>query len=120
MIELFGMGSHNVYKVAIMLEECRFDYSLRHVNVWDGGQYTPEFIAISPNAKVPAIVDTDGPGGKPFALSESGAILFYLAEKTGVLLPRSIEERARVMQWLLIQAPRDTERTLSGDVGFRT
>jgi GST-like protein len=97
------MSSHNVYKVAIMLEECGLEYSLRHVNVWSGEQFTPEFRAISPNCKVPAIIDHDGPGGAPFALSESGAILLYLADKSGVLAPSGAAERARVLQWMLVQ-----------------
>src|SRR5579871_5857835 len=82
-IELYGMASPNVLKVVLMLEELGLPYNFNHVNMIQGDQYSPAFLAINPNGKVPAIVDSDGPGGKPFTVFESGAILMYLADKTG-------------------------------------
>ncbi|HLY56243.1 MAG TPA: glutathione S-transferase N-terminal domain-containing protein [Stellaceae bacterium] len=103
MIELYGLTSPNVYKVAIMLEEVGLPYRLHYVNVFAEDQYRPDFLAISPTNKVPAIVDSEGPGGKPLTLCESGAILIYLAEKSGKLLSADPAVRATTMQWLMIQ-----------------
>jgi GST-like protein len=102
-IVLHGMGSHNVYKAAIMLEECGLPYRIVRVDVFSGGQFDPAFRKISPNSKVPAIVDPDGPDGEPIAIFESGAILLYLGEKTGVLWPTDPRFRSSVMQWLFMQ-----------------
>lgn len=105
MIDLYVEGSPAVFKVAVMLEECGLDWAAHHLRVGDGEQHTPEFRAISPNGKVPAIVDhAPGDGGGPIALFESGAILVYLAEKTGRFLPADRRERAQAMQWLFWQS----------------
>lgn len=103
MIELFGMGSPNVLKVRIMLEESGLPWRFTHVNVFGSGQFDPAFTAMNPNAKVPVIVDRDGPGGKPYTLFESGAILLYLAEKTGKFLPADTAGRFDTIKWLMLQ-----------------
>ena len=89
MITLYGMGSPNVLKVYIALEELALSYEVSAVDVFSGQQFDPDFVKLNPNAKVPVIVDSDGPGGKPYTCFESGAILLYLAEKTGKLLSRT-------------------------------
>ncbi|HET6221405.1 MAG TPA: glutathione binding-like protein, partial [Dongiaceae bacterium] len=93
----------NGYKISIMLEEVGLPYTAHHVDIGKGDQFKPEFLAISPNNKIPAIIDRDGPGGKPYAMMESGAILIYLAEKTGKLLPQETRARFDVLQWLFFQ-----------------
>lgn len=103
MIELYGMSSPNVVKITIMLEETGLPYRLQHVDVFAGEQYAAEFLAMSPNNKVPAIADPHGPGDAPLTVCESGAILLYLAEKTGQLLPAGGAQRAAVLQWLMVQ-----------------
>src|SRR6185437_3749431 len=103
MIELYGMGSPNVVKVYIALEELGLAYNVRPVDVFSGQQFDAEFLAKNPNAKVPVIVDSDGPGGKPYTCFESGAILLYLAEKTGRLLPADKAARYDAIQWLMTQ-----------------
>lgn len=103
MIDVYGMSSPNVSKVTIMLEEVGLPYRTRHVNVAAGDQYAPEFLRISPNNKVPVIVDAQGPGGEPLSVFESGAILLYLANKTGRLLPTDPAARSVVEQWLMVQ-----------------
>ena len=103
MIDVYGMSSPNVSKVIIMLEEVGLPYRARHVNVAAGEQYAPTFLRISPNNKVPVIVDEQGPGGGPFNVFESGAILLYLANKTGRLLPTEPAARSIVEQWLMVQ-----------------
>ncbi|MEO3388802.1 glutathione S-transferase C-terminal domain-containing protein [Mesorhizobium sp. CAU 1741] len=100
MIDLYASTTPNVLKVTLMLEECGLDYRMLPVNVWKGEQFAPDFLALNPNAKVPVIVDHDG----PTTVFESVAILFYLAEKCGCLLPASGAPRAAVMQWLVFQA----------------
>jgi len=102
MIELYGMGSPNVVKVLVMLEEVGLPYRFTRVNVLAGEQFSDEFRRLNPNSKVPVIVDDDAPGGA-LVLFESGAILQYLAEKTGVLWPAERIQRARVIQWLTFQ-----------------
>lgn len=104
MIELYAGPTPNGQKVAIALEELGFAYVGHHVDILRGDQLTPEFLAINPNNKQPAIVDPDGPGGQPLTLWESCAILVYLGEKAGRLLPADAAERARLMQWLFFQA----------------
>ena len=99
MIDVYGMSSPNVVKITILLEETGLAYRLHHVNVFAGEQHEPQFLAISPNNKVPVIVDDDVAGGKQ-AVCESGAILIYLAEKTGQLLPRHGAARTEALQWL--------------------
>jgi GST-like protein len=103
MIDFYALTSPNVQKIYIMLEECGLAYTEHFVDVWKGEQYKPEFLAINPNSKIPAIVDHDGPGGKPLTVFESGAILMYLAEKTGRFMPTDTARRYEVIQWLMIQ-----------------
>ena len=103
MIDLYTWTTPNGHKIPIMLEETRLEYTVHAVNLGAGEQKKPEFLAISPNGKIPAIVDRDGPGGTPVTIFESGAILIYLAEKTGKFLPRDGEKRARVLEWLMFQ-----------------
>ena len=100
MIDLYALTSPNVQKIYIMLEECRLPYREKFVDVWKGEQYHPDFGKINPNNKIPAIVDHDGPGGKAFTVFESGAILLYLAEKTGKFLPSDPARKYEVLQWL--------------------
>jgi GST-like protein len=101
-IDVYYFPSPNTWKVTIMLEECGLPYRIVPVNTLNGDQFAPAFLNISPNGKVPAIVDHDVPGG-PVALFESGAILQYLAEKSGKLLPSAGAGRARVLEWLFWQ-----------------
>lgn len=103
MIDLYTWPTPNGFKVSIMLEETGLEYTAKPVDIGAGDQFDPAFLKVSPNNKIPAIVDRDGPAGKPYALFESGAILLYLAEKTGTLLPRSPEDRYRVIEWLMFQ-----------------
>ena len=103
MIQLYTWDTPNGKKVSIMLEEVGLPYEVRPVNLGQGEQMKPEYLAINPNNKIPAIIDTDGPGGKPFTLFESGAILMYLAEKSGKLLPQDMRKRYEVIQWLMFQ-----------------
>jgi GSH-dependent disulfide-bond oxidoreductase len=102
-IDLYTDTTPNGYKISIMLEEVGLPYTAHHVDIGKGDQFKPEFLAISPNNKIPAIIDRDGPGGKPYAMMESGAILIYLAEKTGKLLPQETRARFDVLQWLFFQ-----------------
>ena len=103
MIEVYSWPTPNGHKVHIMLEECGLAYRAHPVNIGAGDQFKPEFLAISPNNKIPAITDPDGPEGKPISLFESGAILLYLAGKTGKFLPQSVTARYEVLQWLMFQ-----------------
>ena len=103
MIEVYSWATPNGHKVHIMLEECGLPYRAIPVDIGAGDQFRPEFLAISPNNKIPAIVDPDGPEGRPISLFESGAILLYLAAKTGRFLPASIAARYEVLQWLMFQ-----------------
>lgn len=103
MIELYGMGSPNVVKIYIALEELGLAYNVHPVDVFSGKQFDAEFLRLNPNAKVPVIIDSDGLGGKPYTCFESGAILLYLAEKTGRLLPADKAARYDAIQWLMTQ-----------------
>jgi GST-like protein len=103
MIQLYSWKTPNGRKVSIMLEEIRLPYEVHAVDLGKRQQFTPEYLAINPNNKIPAITDTDGPGGKPLTLFESGAILMYLAEKTGKLWPQDMRKRYEVIQWLMFQ-----------------
>src|SRR4051812_12546850 len=103
MIDFYALTSPNVQKIYIMLEECGLPYKEHFVDVWKGDQHSPEFLKINPNAKIPAIVDHEGPGGKPYTVFESGAILMYLADKTGKFLPKDTAKKYDVMQWLMVQ-----------------
>ena len=103
MIKLYGMGSPNVLKVYIALEELALPYEVSAVDVFAGRQFDPDFVKLNPNAKVPVIVDSDGPGGKPYTCFESGAILLYLAEKTGKFLSKDMATKYDEIQWLMTQ-----------------
>lgn len=103
MIDVYSWATPNGHKIHIMLEEVGLEYKAVPIDIGAGDQFTPEFLAISPNNKIPAIIDSDGPDGKPLALFESGAILFYLAEKTGKFLPQDPVGRYTTMQWLMFQ-----------------
>jgi GST-like protein len=103
MIDLYALTSPNVQKIYLMLEETKLPYKEHFVDVWKSEQYNSDFIKINPNGKIPAIVDHDGPGGKPITIFESGAILMYLAEKTGKFLPKDLAKKYEVLQWLMIQ-----------------
>jgi GST-like protein len=102
-IDVHSWATPNGHKVHIMLEECGLPYRAIPVDIGAGDQFKPEFLEISPNNKIPAIVDPDGPGGAPIALFESGAILVYLASKTGRFLPPGDREKFEVLQWLMFQ-----------------
>jgi len=103
MIDVYSAATPNGHKVHIMLEECGLPYQVHHVNIGEGDQFKPEFLAISPNNKIPAIVDSEGPDGKPMSLFESGAILIYLARKTGKVLGTGERAEFSVLQWLMFQ-----------------
>jgi GSH-dependent disulfide-bond oxidoreductase len=103
MIEVYSWPTPNGHKVHIMLEECGLPYEAKPINIGKGEQFTPEFLAISPNNKIPALVDPDGPDGQPIALFESGAILVYLAGKTGKFMPATDRGKYDVLQWLMFQ-----------------
>lgn len=102
-IEIFSDATPNGHKIHIMLEECGLAYRLFHVDIGAGDQFKPEFLAISPNNKIPAIIDPDGPDGRPLALFESGAILYYIANKTGKFLGNNDRDKFIVIQWLMFQ-----------------
>jgi len=103
MIDFYMLTSPNVQKIFIMLEVLATPYRTIKVDVWKGELYKPEFLALNPNAKIPVIVDQEGPCGKPYTVFESGAILMYLAEKFGRFLPADMAKRYDVIQWLMIQ-----------------
>jgi GSH-dependent disulfide-bond oxidoreductase len=103
MIDLYAMGSPNVVKIYIALEEMGLPYKVHPVDVFAEGQFSIEFLKLNPNAKVPVIVDGDGPGGKPYTVFESGAILQYLADKTGKLLAKDGAARYDALQWMMMQ-----------------
>ena len=103
MIEVWSWPTPNGHKVHIALEELGLPSRVVPVNIGAGEQFRPEFLAITPNHRIPAIVDPDGPGGKPLQLFESGAILIYLAEKAGRLIPTDPVERLKALQWLMFQ-----------------
>ena len=103
MIQLYTWATPNGKKVSIMLEEVELPYEVHPINIAKGDQLKPEYLAINPNNKIPAIIDSDGPDGKPLKLFESGAILMYLADKTGKFLPQEMAKRYEVIQWLMFQ-----------------
>lgn len=103
MIDLYTWTTPNGRKVSIMLEECGLAYRAHKVNIGQGEQFKPEFLAISPNNRIPAIVDSEGPDGKPIEMFESGAILVYLAGKTGKFLPKSVRGKYEALEWLMWQ-----------------
>jgi GST-like protein len=102
-IDLYFWPTPNGWKISIMLEECGLPYTMIAVNISKGDQFTPEFLAISPNNRMPAIVDHNGPGGRPISVFESGAILQYLGRKTGKFYPADERGRVEVDQWLFWQ-----------------
>ncbi|MBL8502753.1 MAG: glutathione S-transferase N-terminal domain-containing protein [Rhodocyclaceae bacterium] len=103
MIELYTWGTPNGRKVSIMLEECALPYRVHKIDITQGAQFAPAYLAINPNGKIPAIVDPDGPDGRSISLMESGAILVYLAGKTGRFLPASARGKYEALQWLMFQ-----------------
>lgn len=102
-IELYSLATPNGQKVGIALEEMNLPYSAHLVNIGKGDQFKPEFVRINPNSKIPAIVDPDGPDGQPITIFESGAILVYLAEKSGQFLAQEPRARIETLQWLFFQ-----------------
>lgn len=115
-LQLYSMPTPNGVKVSIFLEETGLPYEVHRVDFDAQEQRSPEFLALNPNNKIPAILDPDGPGGAPLALFESGAILFYLAEKTGQLLPAEPARRYETLQWLMFQM--SGIGPMFGQVGF--
>ena len=103
MIELYTWGTPNGRKVSVMLEECGLDYQVYPVDIGKDEQFDPDFLKISPNNKIPAIVDSDGPDGEPISVFETGAILIYLAKKTGRFLPEDPRGFHQTMEWLMWQ-----------------
>ena len=103
MIDLYTWTTPNGRKVSIALEELGLPYTAHAVDIGKDEQFKPDFVRINPNSKIPAIIDQDGPGGKPYTLFESGAILMYLAEKTGKFMPKELGARYQVIQWVMFQ-----------------
>jgi GSH-dependent disulfide-bond oxidoreductase len=103
MIQVYSWATPNGHKVHVMLEECGLPYAVHGVDIGAGEQFQPEFLAISPNNKIPAVVDPDGPDGKPISVFESGAILVYLASKAGRFLPTNLRDRWSTLEWLMFQ-----------------
>jgi GSH-dependent disulfide-bond oxidoreductase len=103
MIDLYTWPTPNGHKIHIMLEECGLPYNVIPIDIGAGDQFNPEFLKISPNNKMPAMVDLDGPDGQPISLFESGAMLIYLADKTGKFLPGDARRRYATLQWLMFQ-----------------
>ncbi|MBV8868174.1 MAG: glutathione S-transferase, partial [Acetobacteraceae bacterium] len=102
-IELWTWNTPNGRKVSVALEEMGLPYTVRKVDITKGEQFQPDFLRISPNNKIPAIIDPEGPGGTPVSVFESGAVLLYLGEKTGKFLPRDVRRRVPVYEWLMWQ-----------------
>jgi GST-like protein len=103
MIDLYTWPTPNGHKIHIMLEETGLPYRVHPIDIGAGDQFKPEFLKISPNNKMPAMIDSDGPDGKPISMFESGAMLLYLASKTGKFLPENIRDRWSTLQWLMFQ-----------------
>lgn len=115
-LQLYSLNTPNGVKVSIMLEEIGLPYEAHLVDIGENESWTPEFLSLNPNGKIPAILDPDGPGGKPLALFESGAILVYLAEKTGKLLSADPATRYQTLQWVMFQMA--AIGPMFGQVGF--
>ena len=115
-LQLYSLNTPNGVKVSIMLEEIGLPYEAHLVDIGENESWTPEFLSLNPNGKIPAILDPDGPGGKPLALFESGAILVYLAEKTGKLLSPDPATRYQTLQWVMFQMA--AIGPMFGQVGF--
>ena len=103
LLQLYSLPTPNGVKVSIMLEEIGLPYEVHLIDIGANESWTPEYLSLNPNGKIPAIIDPDGPGGKPLGLFESGAILLYLAEKTGKLLPSDAAARYETIQWVFFQ-----------------
>lgn len=103
MIDLYTWPTPNGHKIHIMLEECELPYRVHAVDIGKGAQFEPDFLRISPNNKIPAMIDTEGPDGQPMSLFESGAMLLYLAQKTGRFMPADARGHWEVVQWLMFQ-----------------
>lgn len=103
MITAYTWGTPNGKKITIMLEECGIPYEVVRINISKGEQHSPQYQAINPNEKIPSLTDTEGPEGQPITLFESGAILIYLAEKTGLFLSKVPHQRYETLQWLMFQ-----------------
>ncbi|MDI1327868.1 MAG: glutathione S-transferase N-terminal domain-containing protein [Brevundimonas sp.] len=115
-LQLYSLNTPNGVKVSIMLEEIGLPYEAHLVDIGQNESWTPEYLSLNPNGKIPAILDPDGPGGKPLALFESGAILIYLAEKTGQLLSADPATRYQTIQWVMFQM--GAIGPMFGQVGF--
>jgi GST-like protein len=115
-LQLYSLPTPNGVKVSIMLEELGLPYETHLVDIGKNESWTPEFLSLNPNGKIPAIIDPDGPGGKPLPLFESGAILLYLAEKTGKFLPADPARRYETIQWVFFQMA--AIGPMFGQVGF--
>lgn len=115
-LQLYSLPTPNGVKVAVMLEETGIPYEAHRVDIHAGEQHTPEFLSVNPNNKIPAILDPHGPGGVPLALAESGAILIYLAEKSGQFMPIDAAQRYETLQWLMFQMA--GVGPMFGQVGF--
>jgi len=116
LLQLYSAPTPNGVKVSIMLEETGLPYEPHYVNIGENQSHTPEFLSLNPNGKIPAIVDPDGPGGKPFGLFESGAILIYLADKSARFLPADPARRYETIQWVMFQM--GAIGPMFGQVGF--
>ena len=103
MIDLYAWPTPNGYKISIALEEMKLPYKVVAIDIGAGDQFKPDFLKISPNNRMPAIVDSEGPDGKPISVFESGAILIYLAEKTGQFMPKDTRGKVKVLEWLMVQ-----------------
>lgn len=103
-IQLYSLATPNGQKAGIVLEELGLEYDAHKIDIMNGDQFDPEYVKINPNSKIPAILDPNGPNGGPLAIMESGAILLYLAEKTGKLLPEDPYLRSKAIQWMFFQA----------------
>ncbi|HEV2505897.1 MAG TPA: glutathione S-transferase N-terminal domain-containing protein [Mesorhizobium sp.] len=115
-LQLYSTATPNGVKVSIMLEEVGLPYEPHYVNIGQDESWTPEFLSLNPNGKIPSIIDPNGPGGKPLPLFESGAILLYLAEKTGKLLPGDAALRYETIQWVFFQMA--SVGPMFGQLGF--
>ena len=102
-IDLYTWTTSNGKKATIMMEECELEYKIHPIDISSDIQFSEDFVKVNPNSKIPAIVDPDGPNGRPFTVIESGAILMYLAEKTGLFLPREMQRKYEVIQWVMFQ-----------------
>jgi GSH-dependent disulfide-bond oxidoreductase len=116
LIQLYGLPTPNGVKVSIMLEECGLEYEPHYVNIGNNESWCEEYLSLNPNGKIPAIIDPNGPDGAPFALFESGAILYYLAQKTGKFLPHSESAKFETLQWVFFQMA--AIGPMFGQVGF--